>query len=226
MLETILGGARKSSTINPGVINAGNAAFGYYGEVPTFITGSLLASRVGLTAGVLINDSTPWLKFSLNNKLAYIPKLPIRHSLSWADVYRAGCVYGIAGNGAFPPATGGVAQNKRVNVNLIDFYVMLLRIKDADPTSTPIVNGSTYDLFRKCRNDWGSNWGVQTYSSSELGFPTSLTEPAAYNFLLNTYSSNANNRLNFQFNSLTSISQISNTDNSVRMAWRPILVQV
>ena len=147
---------------------AGTTDLGYYGFNKNLLSGTSLAATIGLTAGTAINSNEGWLKYSYLGKICYIAKKPLRYNLSWADVYRAGAVYGTDTNGTFPPTTGNRLQNARVTLNGKVFHVMLPRIKDADPSSSPINNGSLYDLFRKTRTEYGSNWGVQTYTASEM----------------------------------------------------------
>ena len=204
---------------------AGTSTLGYYGFNRDIISGTSLASSIGLTAGTAINSNEGWLKYSYQGKVCYIAKKPLRYNLSWADVYRAGAVYGTDDNGTFPPATGNRTQNARVTIAGKAYRVMLPRIKDADPSTTPIAVGSLYDLFRKTRTDYSGNWGVQTYTALELGQPA-YTENAGYNFTSTTYSSNQQNRLMFQSANLTTISQIQHSSPANNLGWRPVLLEV
>lgn len=205
---------------------AGTSTIGYYGFNRDIISGTSLASTIGLTAGTAINSNEGWLKYSYQGKVCYIAKKPFRFNLSWADVYRAGAVYGTDDNGTFPPTTGNRTQNARVTLSGKVFRVLLPRIKDADPSSSPISTGSLYDLFRRTRSEFGSNWGVQTYTRAELGQPSVLTENAAYNFTSTTYSNNTSNRLMFMYNNLTTISQIQHSSPATNLGWRPVLLEI
>jgi hypothetical protein len=90
MLELLLTSPPSTAvgTLPPGPPNiiAGNTTNGLYGvfDSTDFFTGSSLASAVGVSGiGTLINDTTRWVKASLDGKIVYYPMLPIRHGLSW-----------------------------------------------------------------------------------------------------------------------------------------------
>lgn len=82
----------------PKQLVAGDDMAGYYGTLPgtDFITGDLLATTIGISAGTSINSTTDWLKFSYNGKTLFVPKLPLRHGLSWDDINLHGAVFGTA----------------------------------------------------------------------------------------------------------------------------------
>lgn len=75
---------------------AGNMQEGYFGEVPAskLITGTALASAVGISAGTSQFSDIGWLKFAWKDKIQFIAKKPIRHSISWDNINTAGCVFG------------------------------------------------------------------------------------------------------------------------------------
>lgn len=88
----------------------GNTEFGYFGkvastEVPT--NGelvSLLLNARGVAAGTV--DLAPgWYKFYFRNKVIFIPCSPVASTVSWNDIYNAGCMYGVNGVGSFPTDT-------------------------------------------------------------------------------------------------------------------------
>jgi hypothetical protein len=70
----------------------------FSGEVQAvnFISGSALAAAVGYSAGTLVNDTTPWLKFVDNGKTFYIPRKIIRLAVSWTTLNNAGLITGTA----------------------------------------------------------------------------------------------------------------------------------
>lgn len=75
---------------------AGSTALGYYGEVPAegFISGTELATKLLLGAGVSRNASEPWLKFAHAGKILYVAKKVYRTSLSWDDIAARGAALG------------------------------------------------------------------------------------------------------------------------------------
>lgn len=73
---------------------AGNMNLGYMGIVPTVITPQDLAALCGITVGTLLNNSTPWLGFTLNGKGLFIPQKPIRNYISWNQLNALGLIEG------------------------------------------------------------------------------------------------------------------------------------
>ena len=57
------------------------------------ITGDDLALELGLKAGVPQYVQTNWLHYKVHNQSLYVTQKPIRHSVSWFDLYKAGAVY-------------------------------------------------------------------------------------------------------------------------------------
>ena len=91
-------GTRAYEPIGPGPTElvGGDDQWGFYGEVlaSDFITGDALASAIGLSAGTGQFSNTEWLKFNSNEKKIYVPKKPIRHSVSWGSIDNVGGIYG------------------------------------------------------------------------------------------------------------------------------------
>jgi hypothetical protein len=104
---------------------------GYFGTVSSaeFISGSALASSIGLTSGTAINDTTDWLKFYWHGQIHYIPMKPLRHSVSWDAIYDRGAVYGVSSMGLFGKGTvaPSVVQNREVTIGTDTFRVKLLK---------------------------------------------------------------------------------------------------
>lgn len=95
---------------------AGDKNVGFYGFVkptefgqimvdgsPFNFNGNNLANAVGLssTSTPLFNESM-WMKFSYEGRVQFIPMRPIRNSVAWDDIYRAGAVYGTNTIGELP----------------------------------------------------------------------------------------------------------------------------
>lgn len=130
----------------PQTIQTGNTAQGFYGEVAAgdFITGSALATMVGLTAGTLINDTTNWLKLAYQGKTLFIPKLCIRQSVSWTQMNAAGVVR--------------PESNKRVIIGGQTFLVRLMRGANVNPYT-----GAT-TTSRDPAETWGSEFNDLIYN--------------------------------------------------------------
>lgn len=150
-------------TGSPGgkVLMAGDKNNGFYGVVPHHAMGSLvdnpinnkvfnaqnLALAVGITQGAAQFDETPWLKFSRNGRILYVPLKPIRRSLSWDHIYSAGAVYGTGSaistgeqfmldNDGNYGAGARVAQNARIKAGSFEFIVRLMKGAGNDPTNS------------------------------------------------------------------------------------------
>ena len=84
---------------------AGSKNAGFLGFVPSaeFISGTALASALGISAGTSINADTPWIKYIWKGKVCFTPLKPIRHSTTWDDIYAAGAVYATGNEGTLPP---------------------------------------------------------------------------------------------------------------------------
>lgn len=75
---------------------AGNANYGYFGEVAAndFINGADLCALLGVTAGTLINSLAGWLKVAKDGQRYLLSKMCIRHTISWNALNALGLVYG------------------------------------------------------------------------------------------------------------------------------------
>lgn len=64
----------------------------FLGEVKAneFVNGDELASKINLLDGVSQYSDTSWLKFILDCNIVYIPKKPIRRSISWEHLKQVG----------------------------------------------------------------------------------------------------------------------------------------
>lgn len=160
----------------PEVPIAGNGKAGFFGEVSSeeFITVPELFAAVGLSVGTQINLDTVWLKFILDNRLLFMPKLNIGERVSWNDLYARGLVYGTDDFGLFPDTTP-VVQNATVEIQGFQFKVRLLKGADSDPSAL----SSGYHTEEQAPNaEWSrlippiTNGTWATYSLSELGMGT------------------------------------------------------
>lgn len=150
---------------------------GFFGEVSSseFINGPTLASAVGLGgAGTAQNNTTPWLKFLIDGKIVFVPKMTLRYSITWQDIYQAGCVYSDDTTGLYPSGTP-VLQNKRVTIQGYQFKVGLLSGSNVDPHP----NASGYDLI----TTHGCEWNRLFYNiCTSLWFKTSQEGDQWWNY--------------------------------------------
>lgn len=124
----------------PGSLSGGTLEAGYYGDVPSseLVTGSVLAALVGLGAGTAINNSTSWLKFSLDNKTLFVAKMPLRYNLLGADLRRTG-------NDLLDGTT-------RINIDGRTYIVRAL--KGAAPGALLPLNTNNYVVSQTHTSEW------------------------------------------------------------------------
>lgn len=137
---------------------AGDSIEGFFGEVTAaeLITGDALASEVGISAGTSQNSTAGWLKFALDDKILFVAKKPIRHTISWDNIDAADCVYG----------------NKTVVIGGLTYKVRLMKGALTDP--------SLYDTAD--RGAIGSEWNrlmlpIHVNAPSSWAYPDYVASP-------------------------------------------------
>ncbi len=228
----------------------GDATWGFYGEVLSgdFITGDVLATTIGLSAGTSQHSSSNWLKFASNGKTILVPKLTFRHSMNWEDIYQAGAVYGDDTNGSNPSGTARL-QDTVVTVDGFDYRVRLLRGAGTDPT-TQGADGLWYGYDVDLGD--GSEWNRLIYpihsgDHTEVDNPTPHTDPNAdpyaswasysdtdllvdavagygsFNLCMESAGDISTARVARGGNGLTWLSRYSSTSSANMFGWRPVL---
>ena len=89
------------------ILRAGNKDIGYFGTLTSteLFSGWEVSSALGFTAGLVNKESdNTWMKFIYYGKFLFVCKEFTRYNLSWNDVYKAGAMYGVKGNGPYPVA--------------------------------------------------------------------------------------------------------------------------
>jgi hypothetical protein len=67
------------------------------------VSASNLALAIGLAGGSPINEGSAWMKFSRKGEIYLVPVKPLRHSVTWNQIYNQGAVYGDGTVGITPP---------------------------------------------------------------------------------------------------------------------------
>jgi hypothetical protein len=217
MLESLLFGKKKTSPYDK--IIAGDATMGYYGFVPPddFITGSALATAIGLTAGNIQFDQEGWLKFAYNGKQLLVAKKPFRNSLSWQHIYQTGSVYGDDTVGKYPSGSQKL-QNRIVTIQGKQYRVRLLRGAVSDPAhSTSAPGRELQDLFFKVLAVKSGPW--ESFTMADVGQTASSLGKWAW--VTETASNLTTARLFMTENAGLSMEYA--TANSSAFAWRPVL---
>lgn len=129
------------STPGPKAFKSGDFLTGYFGHTTAaeLISGTDLASAIGLSAGTAMNSTDGWLKWSKNGRLLYTARKPQRKEISWDHIDWAGAVFG----------------SKRVTIKGNLYKVRLLTIEEWDD----IIVG-THE---------SSSVGWESYSNAGLG---------------------------------------------------------
>lgn len=154
---------------------------GYYGVVDasTLFTGNALASTIGLSAGSSQHSNAGYFKFYVGPNatcwrsedapgpgkpyVIFIAEKPFRNDLSWEDIYQAGAVYGVDGNGP-DPSGGNTNQMTTVNKSGSTMKVQLCTGADANPYTNQDGVGSYWnELMYRIHSDTpseqnGGNW--------------------------------------------------------------------
>ena len=101
----------------PRYMKAGNRDWGFWGfttpgmfpnieplGVNAIFSNDALCEHLGLhTTGTNEYGNPVWMKFAWNGKILFVPLKPLRRSISWNQIYNAGCVYGTGDQGIVPP---------------------------------------------------------------------------------------------------------------------------
>jgi len=150
LLKDIHSEVATSDISNPDTLSFGTMDAGFFGIVPAsdFITGDALASAIGVTQGTSQFSDTPWLKFAFQGEIYMVPQKPIRHTISWDNLYLQGAVYGdglLAGEAGAEhhnltsssgSALTATRQDATVSVNGLRYEVALLKGGASDPLSS------------------------------------------------------------------------------------------
>lgn len=112
MIEALLiGGAAPLATLpwsgpGPKTLKFGTEDLGYFGKLSQDELFSVKETNdlAGITVGTATPYTPEWMKFILKGKVIYMGTRLFRLSVSWTQIYEAGCVYGTNDNGLYPTA--------------------------------------------------------------------------------------------------------------------------
>src|SRR5690606_14310107 len=170
------------TTPQPGISNNDNVTF--LGERTDLITYEDFCTQLSFTVGSLILGDS-WLEFVIDGKEVIFSKTPVRHSISYADLYNNGLVYGTSGPGpVVPTGSSPVDQYRTIVLGGKTYVVRLLKLYDVNPIA--FVNG--IDYIGTQRSEWsrlaypifagnvGSYTGLKlaSYSNADLGFVSTV----------------------------------------------------
>lgn len=194
----------------------------FYGEVsPTdLITGSSLASLVGLTTGINKTDidTTSWFKFALDDKILFVAKRCFKYNIAWDDINNVNCVDGI----------------RTIIIGTNQYKIQLTKGVAPDTTGITWSNGTDPPI------SYGSEWNRLMYNllpEQFTGYQASQVGPDWANYLpadVNASGngafswcqepwSNTTSRIYRGSSSLSSLGLANPGSPSNSLGWRPVL---
>lgn len=202
------------------VIIGGDYNSGFLGEVSDeeLISGDQLALEVGLSAGVPVNQGAGWLKFIHRGKILYIAKKPLRHSISWDQLYSSGLVYGVEGPG---PSTGtnGIEVDQNVVVPVgADSAVKVRLLTGGNANPSDSAGGEWNELLYPISDGDPDRRGWAAYTNSELGFLSS-----AHQWAQEDRDTTASQAVVRGGGGVTFYIYLSKTSGDYQRLWRPVL---
>ena len=168
MFEALVGIGSRGQTLfpdsGPGSKNLlyGNEQLGYFGSVAQadMVNAGKIRSLFNFYAGVDDSNVFVWHKMFYKGRVLFIPSQTLAYNLSWNQLYNAGLVYGVDGNGYAPTATP-TNQFKILNVGT---DVLKIRLLSADSNPDPTTFVSQQLLTSGPANVTGSEWVSLVYA--------------------------------------------------------------
>lgn len=214
-------------------LKAGNEQIGWFGEVSgaLMFQGVEVSDFLGLTAGTVNKEvNNNWLKFIYKGKYLFVCKDGVRANLTWTDIYKAGGIYGMKGNGPYPVSGFPTDQWKIIikpepgASTPWKFAVRVLSGTSVDPyVGTDYIafglaegnefNDLIYRLLTVGTNSRPNTGLFEKWTTADLG--------TGYNILKET---SAANTANIMLRGITGATiQFSKAGSAADALWRPVL---
>jgi hypothetical protein len=186
-LPTIPGSGPGPSTLIKYDADTDTGYFGSLGSTAFFSYSDVIAAAKTPLPGVAANQTAAnyWMKLYSKGKVLYMPRNIIRTGTTWADIYRAGMVYGIDGPGIYNPATGPVNQLTKMVLTSADqtkfvFIVRMISGYADNPAPTtgllqPRIVASEYTQLRERLSSNNAPAGWTWYPTGVIGSIGGLT---------------------------------------------------
>jgi len=234
MFEMLLSGMQVAQNYfplsGPGTktLTKGNQTLGYFGEVSgaELFYGSELVFKFNIAVGTLSSwAGSQWFKFFRNGKVIYIARQQVVASIGWNDLYNAGLVYGVKGNGLYPVGAGVEQFNPVMkNDGTRNWYLKprMMTGVGVDPATGAVSDGGEWNQLLG-RIVTGTNTGVAekwaTLATTYVGYAggtqlSSLVMETNTNDVTQSWNRGG-------ANDLTGISALSKASSSFQ--WRPVL---
>lgn len=213
-----------SGSPGPSNLVGGVMQAGYFGTVTSteLITGDALASAAGLSAGTTQNSTTDWLKFAHEDKILFVAKKPIRHSITWDAIHAAGCAYG----------------SKTVVIGGLTYKVRLFRSALTDPALDANADkgaiGSEWNkLMLPIHVEAPSSWAYPVYCGTTEDWGINFTDAdlwtissagnGTYTWCQEKLTSNAAGRVIRGGGGVSYWSTYTSSNTNANYGWRPVL---
>lgn len=192
-----------ANTPGPTTFKAGGVMFGGYLGFTTateLISGTELASAIGLSAGTAQYSTDGWLKWMKAGKLMYVARKPQRHTISWDNINAVGAVFG----------------TKTVVIQGKTYKVRLLTGGDASPASG--AGGEWNEIIYGVHKDQEPNW--DNYTDADI---VVTSGDGRYSWCQETSASNSSDRVHRGYSSVTDFRTAPSSTVDGRFGWRPVL---
>jgi hypothetical protein len=120
----------------PSELKYGDYNYGYFGSISSmdFINTANLRAAVNFQAGPGTNASPTWHKYVRNGVVYFVPNSCLGQSVQWTDMYSAGIMFGITGNGPHRNGATATDQRKTVKIGPDTFIVRCMKGYSDDAT--------------------------------------------------------------------------------------------
>lgn len=207
----------------------GDANAGFFGEVTAteLFTTAQVTSYARLRAGVDLITSPVWLKFAYKGRFLFIAKQPIRSTISWNDIYKAGAAYGEDNDGGAlsPQNVNQIALAKKGTDNFVIRLIkgdavnpseMVNAVADTNYARDSEWNQLLYRLIAPTRAQFAQPWA--NYSNTDMGITSSASVMLEHN---TTLASGVLARGNTSIDAVTVLAFTATTG-----VWRPVVEKI
>lgn len=193
-----------SGSPGPAKLMHGSLSAGYFGFVSAgeLITGTSLASQVGISQGTSQFSNEGWFKYVYQEKICFVAKKPIRHSISWNNINSAGCVFG----------------TKTITIGGLTYKVRLLTGGNGNPADK--AGGEWNIIMYGLHQDQEPNWGV--YTDQDLHTHNTFGN-GTYSWCQETSKDNDAFRVHRGYSGVTYFNTRPASNATDFYGWRPVL---
>lgn len=209
----------------PTTLQSGTWERGFFGMVAAADVALTQEIRDVVGAGNINTTNDLWAKWILRGKILFVPIRHVLTNITWNQIYSAGCMYGVAGNG---PATGhgltGVDQLKILAKGEHEYIVRTPRCQTS----------ADYVYNTGVAKDYDSEWFHCFTSLYNVNNPFPCNDVASYDntlYFVQTTAPNAffaeitgaNSACQYAANPTQIFAPGATSPRTTVLSWRPIL---